>query len=158
MHLLLNHAPVIGIFVILFVFAAALARKNDAIAKLGLVMLVGVAVVTVAVFFTGEPAEEAVENLAGVSETLIHSHEEAAEAAFIATGIAGAAALLLLFAYRRRQLSRWALGASFALTLVVSGLMAWTANLGGQIRHSEIRPGAASIVEADADASDAGAR
>ena len=143
LHLLLNHVPVIGLIIVIFVLAAGFARRNDGIAKLGLVMLVGAALVTIAVYLTGEPAEEAIENLAGVSETLIHSHEEAAEAAFIATSIAGAAALALLLAYRRRQLARWALGASLALTLVVSGRMAWTANLGGQIRHTEINDGVA---------------
>jgi hypothetical protein len=35
------------------------------------------------------------------------------------------------------------------LVLLVTGLMAYTANLGGQIRHTEIRAGA--VVEADAD-------
>ena len=29
-----------------------------------------------------------------------------------------------------------------ATSLLVGGLMAWTANLGGQIRHTEIRSGA----------------
>lgn len=153
-HLLLNHVPVIGIFIVVFILAVALARQNDGIAKLGLVMLVGIALVTVAVFLTGEPAEEAVEDLAGVSESLIHSHEEAAKAAFIATGIAGAAALALLFGYRRRALSRWVLGASLALTLAVGGMMAWTANLGGQIRHTEIRNGGAIAAPADIDDDD----
>ena len=150
LHLLLNHVPVIGVFVALLILLVALARKNDAIGKLGLALLVGVALVTVAVYFTGEPAEDAVENLAGISESIIHSHEEAAEGAFIATGIAGSAALALLLWYRRRTLARWALGASFALGLVAAGLMAWTANLGGQIRHSEIRGSGAAIQQSDA--------
>jgi beta-lactamase regulating signal transducer with metallopeptidase domain len=152
LHLLLNHVPVIGILIVLLVLLVALARRNDAIGKLGLVMLVGVALITVAVFFTGEPAEEAVEDLAGVSDSLIHSHEEAAEAAFIVTGIAGVLALGLLFWYRRALLSRWAIGASLALTVAASGLMAWTATLGGQIRHSEIR--AASVSSPDVESDD----
>jgi hypothetical protein len=149
LHLLLNHVPVIGTFIVSFVLLAAFARRNNAIGKLGLVMLVGVALVTVAVYFTGEPAEEAVEDLAGVSESLIHAHEEAAEAAFIATSVAGVAALGLLYWYSRRTLSRWAVGASLTLALTVAGLMAWTANVGGQIRHTEIRASGSSAAATD---------
>jgi hypothetical protein len=151
LHLLLNHVPVIGVYFILFVLVVALARRSDAIGKIGLAMLVGVALATVAVYFTGEPAEDAVEGLAGVSETLIHSHEDAAVMAFIATGVAGVAALGLLLWYRRRPLTRWAVGGSLALTLTAAGLMAWTANLGGQIRHSEIRSGSTAQIVSDDD-------
>ncbi len=152
LHLLLNHVPVVGIFAVLLILAVALLRKNDGIGRLGLFMLAGVGLVTVAVYFTGEPAEEAVEHLAGVSGSLIHSHEEAAEAAFVASSIAGVAALGLLLWSWRRSLPRWTLAVSFALTLAVSGLMAWTANLGGQIRHTEIRDAAATpAAESDDD-------
>jgi hypothetical protein len=41
------------------------------------------------------------------------------------------------------------------LVLLVTGLMAYTANLGGQIRHTEIRAGA--VVEADDDGGRRGA-
>jgi hypothetical protein len=153
LHLLLTHVPVIGVFVILCVLIGALGRRNDSIGRLGLTMLVGVALVTVAVYFTGEPAEEAVEDLAGVSEALIHSHEDAALAAFAATGVAGVVALGLLSWFRQRALARWAIGAALGLTFVAAGLMAWTANLGGQIRHSEIRGGdvTAAVPKADED-------
>ena len=154
LHLLLNHVPVIGILAVAFVLIVAFARKNDAIGKLGLAMLVGIALVTIVVYFTGEPAEEAVEDLAGVSESLIHSHEEAAEVAFIATALAGLAALGLLLRSARRALARWAVAGTLALSLVVAGLMAWTANLGGQIRHSEIRGAGAAVQQGEADDDD----
>lgn len=139
LHLLLNHVPVIGLLFVLLVLGVALWRRNSETGKLGIAMLVGIAAVTAVVFLTGEPAEEAVENFAGVSEMVIHQHEDAADAALIATSVAGVAALGLLLLYRRRELPRWAVSGTLALVLVGGGLMAWTANLGGQIRHSEIR-------------------
>jgi hypothetical protein len=138
LHLLLNHVPVIGTFFVAFILLAALWRRNEAIAKLGLVALAGVGLVAAAVYFTGEPAEEAVENLAGVADRIIHDHEEAAELAFIGSSIAGVVAVLLLAWSRRRELPRWTVAATLALVLGVAGLMAVTANLGGQIRHTEI--------------------
>jgi hypothetical protein len=37
-------------------------------------------------------------------------------------------------------LSGWIVGAVLVLSLATSGLMGWTANRGGQICHTEIRP------------------
>jgi len=139
LHLLLNHVPVVGVFFVLLVLGVALWRRNSEIGKLALVLLVGIAAVTAVVFLTGEPAEEAVENVAGVSDALIHSHEDAATAAFATIAIVATLALAPLWWYRRRELPRWIVGASFVAVLGVGGLMAWTANLGGQIRHTEIR-------------------
>ena len=119
-------------------------RKNPSLVKTGFAALVVVALLAVPVFLTGEPAEEAVENVAGVSEATIHPHEEAAEAALIVTGIAGAMALVALGAYRRRALPRWLTGGAFTAALVATTMLGWAANLGGQIRHTEIGGAAAA--------------
>ncbi len=142
LHLLLNHVPVIGMFFVAFVLGVALWRRNDAMSKLGLVMLTGVGVIAAAVYFTGEPAEEAIENLAGLATSAVEAHEEAAIAAFIGSSIAGALAFILLAWSRRRELPRWAVGGVLVVVLGVAGVMGWTANLGGQIRHTEIAGGA----------------
>lgn len=138
LHLILNHVPVIGMAFALLILGVAAWRRNDGMGRLGLAVMVGLAVVTAAVFLTGEPAEEAVEKVATVSEAMIHPHEEAAEASLIATGIAGALALIALGVYRRRALPRWVTGAAFTAALVASTMLGWTANLGGRIRHTEI--------------------
>ena len=138
LHLILNHVPVIGMVFALLILGVAAWRRNDGMGRLGLAVMVGLAVVTAAVFLTGEPAEEAVEEVAGVSEAMIHPHEEAAEAALIVTGIAGAMALVALSAYRRRALPRLITGAAFTAALVSTTMLGWAANLGGQIRHTEI--------------------
>ena len=151
LHLILNHVPVIGMFFVLLILAVAMWRRDSAGGKLGLSVLVGLAMITGLVFLTGEPAEEAVEDVAGVSERMIHPHEEAAEVALIATLVVGGAALVALVALRRKPLPRWAMGSALVAVVVVSGLLGWTANLGGQIRHAEIGTTAPPVGDDDDD-------
>jgi hypothetical protein len=99
-------------------------------------------VLAVATFLTAEPAEEAVEGLTGVSESLVERHEEAALLATIILGAFGGLSLGALLWFRRRALPRAVTLLLLAVALVPTGAMAWTANLGGQIRHTEVRPGA----------------
>ncbi len=138
LHLMLNHVPMIGLLFVVLTLAVAMWRNSSDTAKLGLSFAVGIAGVTALVFLTGEPAEEAVENLAGISERAIHAHEAAAEGALIATSLAGLVSLLGLVLFWKRALPRWVTGAALAVMLIASGVMGWTANLGGQIRHTEI--------------------
>ncbi|HEX2779228.1 MAG TPA: hypothetical protein VHM30_07005 [Gemmatimonadaceae bacterium] len=144
LHLLLNHIPVLGTMLALALLLFALPRQNVARARDALRLLVGLGIVAVIVYLTGGAAEEGVEDLPGVSESLIETHEEAALAATIALGVLAVGAIAALWRYRTRTLPRWVTLAGFAGTLVVAGMMGWTANLGGQIRHSEIRSGAAT--------------
>ena len=143
LHLLLNHIPVIGALFALLLFAVALVRREMVSTKFALGFTAAVAAIAVVVYFTGGAAEEAVENLAGVTERAIERHEEAAELATIAFGILGGISLVALFVLRSTTPPRWVALAGLVGSLAVSGLMGWTANLGGQIRHTEIQ-GAAS--------------
>ena len=140
-HLLLNHIPVIGIFIGLVVFALGVWRRNDSWTRLALGLFAAVALVALATMLTGESAEEAVEQLPGVSESLIGTHEDAAKLAAIGAYVLGAISLAALIWVRRRPLPRTLTVMVLPVVLLVSGLMAYTANLGGQIRHTEIRGG-----------------
>jgi uncharacterized membrane protein len=107
---------------------------------LGLLALFGAA--SLAVFLTGEPAEELAEKLPGFSESIAHAHEEVAELATVVTVGVGVLALAALVAFRRRALPRWVTVGGLLLALVAGGLMGYTGYLGGQIRHTEVRAGA----------------
>ena len=139
LHLLLNHIPVVGALLGIVVLAYAVIRHNSEIAKMSLALFAALAAIAVAVFFTGEPAEEAIEILPGFSDAIVERHEELALLSTIAFGSFGILALAALAYYRRRLLPQWTAMAALLLSLSVGGLMAATANLGGQIRHSEIR-------------------
>lgn len=83
-----------------------------------------------------------------MSEDDIGRHEESAEVAAVVVGLQGLAAIVALFLLRRRPGLPAPLTAVL-LVLSVAGavLMARTANLGGLIRHSEIRSGPEASVE-----------
>lgn len=142
LHLLLNHFPIVGSIFTTAILALAVMRKSTELAKLAFWSFAGLGILSVIVYLTGGSAEEAVERLPGVSEAVIEQHEEAALVAAIAIGVIGAFAAVLLFWFRRRLLPRAVVSAMLVGAVGVAGLMAYAANLGGQIRHTEIRSGA----------------
>jgi uncharacterized membrane protein YeaQ/YmgE (transglycosylase-associated protein family) len=144
LHLLLNHLPVIGTVVAIALLGYAVLRRSPELVRVGLGMFVLLALAGAVVYLTGEPAEELVEGLPGVSEAILERHEEAALFATILLGVVGAVALGGLLAFRTRAtgIPRGFAAAALLLALLPAGAMGYTANLGGQIRHTEIRPGA----------------
>lgn len=139
-HLLLNHLPVVGTIFGVLLLLLALVRKSEELKRVGLGVLVLAALIALPVYFTGEPAEKVVEHLPGVAEPMIERHENAALFALLMAGGAGVVALAGLILFRRAEkLPRWIVAATLVLSLATSGLMGWTANLGGQTRHTEIR-------------------
>ena len=66
--------------------------------------------------------------------------------------IFGALSLGTLAVFRKNSVPRWVGAAGFVGTVVLSALMGWTANLGGQIRHTEIR--SASFQQGNSDSDD----
>lgn len=139
-HLILNHIPLIGMGVTVLLLIVALLRRSKELTIVSLIFVVLVALWAIPVYLTGEPAEEIIEEMTGVSENLIEEHEEQAEAAFIVTEITGALALIALLVSLYSDRFRQKLAVLTLIALLISGgLMAWTANLGGKIRHPEIR-------------------
>ncbi len=140
LHLLLNHAPVLGTVFGLALLAFALWRKSEELKKTALGVFVIFALLAVPVYLTGEPAEHVAKQLPGASKPAIEQHEDAAGVAFTGVVVVGGAALTGLLLFRRGKIvPAWFCSGMLAASLIVSGLMAWTANLGGQIRHPEIR-------------------
>ena len=142
LHLILNHLPVLGTAFGLALLVFAQWKKSDEVKRVALGVLVLVTLLAVPAYLTGEPAEDMVENLPGVAHAIVEQHEEAAQVAFIAQIILGVGALGGMIAFRRgRTIPNWFAVSVLAAALVVSALMARTANLGGEVRHTEIRSG-----------------
>src|SRR5687767_6055512 len=142
-HLMLNHVPLFGALAVTILCGLALLRRQQGLARGGLLVAVLTAIVGVAVYLTGEPAEELVEDLPGVSEAVLETHEEIALVATVVLGAFGVLAVIGLIAFRHgvtMGFTRALLAASF----VPLAAVAYTAYLGGQVRHSEIRSGGGS--------------
>lgn len=140
-HLLINHIPVLGVGFGILLWLIGMARRSEELKKVSLAIFAALAVFTVIVFMTGSPAAKEVRHIPEVSVAIIHRHSNAALISTIAMGILGTLSLGALLVFRHsRPLPVKAGWALLLLALVVQGLMAWTANLGGQIRHTEIRP------------------
>ncbi|MBI3949328.1 MAG: hypothetical protein HY314_02575 [Acidobacteria bacterium] len=139
-HLILNHIPVIGSVVGLLLLIVATARRSSELKKVSLGVFVVIALIAIPVYLTGEPAEEVIEHLPGVAKPIIEEHEEMALISAITTVVLGVLALAGLFISRRsKEVPSWVITISLLLSTVSSGMMGWTANLGGQIRHTETR-------------------
>jgi uncharacterized membrane protein len=149
-HLLLNHIPVLGIAFGFLLLAWAMVKKSDQLTKAGFGLFVIAALVTLPVYLTGEPAEEIVGHLPGVAQSIIEQHERAGLFSLIASGVTGVAALTgLILSRGAKSVPRWMAVSVLALSLVTVGVIGWTANLGGQIRHPEIRAGFTPAAETE---------
>lgn len=138
-HLVLTHIPVIGIGAIIVVFAAGRLRRSQEIERLSLQMFVALALLSVAVYLTGSPANHQMQQVPGVSRENIHRHSQAADFAFWSMEALGALSLASMVKFRRTvPIPNRILTATLVLALIVFALMLWTAGLGGKIRHPEI--------------------
>jgi uncharacterized membrane protein len=144
-HLLLNHIPVLGTFFGLLLLIFAVLRKSEEVKKASLWTFVVVALLAIPTYLTGDPAERIVKDLPGVSKPMIEVHDDAATASLTALSILGVASLAGLYFMRQSRSSPpWFALALLGLSMITAGMMAWTANLGGQIRHSEVRANSVS--------------
>ena len=150
-HLALSHVPVIGLLIVLLLLAVATLRRSTELTRVSYALLVFLAVTALVVYLTGEPAEELVENLPGFSEPLVERHEEVALIATIGMVVLGLVALVGLIRVRGHRIApAWYGRGVLLLALLIGGVMTWTANLGGQIRHSEIRASGGAAIEGGA--------
>lgn len=139
LHLMLNHLPLLTIPMALVFLGHSLSTGHLAARRFAYLVLVLSAATVVPVYFSGEPAEEVVEGLPGVGKPFIEEHEEAAEVSMILTLLAGGTSLIGLFAATEGRRARTISRAVIVLNLVAVASLAYTANLGGKIQHSELR-------------------
>lgn len=149
MHLALTHVPVILSLAGAAMLIVALLAKNKTLIKTAYVMLVIAGITALPVYFSGEGAEEAVENLPGVSETIVERHEDIAKAGLISIVIAGLLAIAAFFSLRFIMVGRIFKVVVLGAGLVSSALMFQTAKLGGEIRHTEVS-NATAVLDAEA--------
>lgn len=147
-HLIITHLPIFGSILGGLVLSYGLwSKSNDTKIAAYFVFILSSIGAGIA-YLTGEAAEETIENIQGVVEANIETHEEFALFALIALIILGVASILGLFlTIRKSPLTRTIAFVVLFIALISFGLVARTGYLGGQIRHTEITNGATTPAE-----------
>ena len=118
-HLFITHLPVFGL---LLGFCALLfgVLRNDKGVKLTSLAIIIVAIVGGLIAFqTGEPAEETVENITGISHDSVEAHEEAGEISNVFfIGLGFLAIVAAYFETKNKRFSKQLLIAVLALSLI----------------------------------------
>ena len=144
LHLILNHIPVVGIPVAAAVLLYGLVRGSEEVKRVSLLAFVAIAVITVPTYLAGQAAEDLVKHLPGVDDDIIHTHETAATIGLIVTSILGVlSAVGLVISFFVGRLTKTMTVLLLLIAFGVSGWLGRVANLGGKIRHTEVRSGAA---------------
>jgi uncharacterized membrane protein len=139
-HLLVNHVPVLGVALGLVVLAGATLRRHDVLMRSALALFVLSALAAIPTYVSGEPAEDAIEQAAGDVEAWVEPHEESAAVSLALVEMLGLLSVVGLWMARRTPtLPSSVTSVTLLIAAIALGSLAWTANLGGQIRHTEIR-------------------
>jgi uncharacterized membrane protein len=155
LHLLLNHVPTVGAVAALGLLLLSLVRRNEHLTHAGLEVLYVVALLTLPAYITGVGASRQLRDVPGVSDLAMRMHQDAALWGFTVIELAGFLGWIALWQMRRRgHPPRAIVAATTALLVVAIAMMAGAANLGGEIRHPEIRSGAAVAEVAGTDPAD----
>jgi uncharacterized membrane protein len=153
LHLLINHFPTIGFIIGLGLFLFALIGKSDALKRASLVIFVGIALLTIPTYMTGNASQEMICMVPQkppaapcanptVSRGMIETHRNAALLALVFMEITGAVAWFGLWQFRRSSRPpNSTMVAVLLLSIVTLAVVSNAANLGGGIRHPEILSG-----------------
>jgi len=144
LHLLITHLPVFGSILGALVLGYGIWVKHIQTKMAAYYLFILSAMGAGVAYLTGEAAEEGVENIPGVAESIIGQHEDFALYALISLIGLGVISLVGLFVgYVKGSMTRSFSFVVLFFSLVSFGLVARTGYLGGQIRHTEIGTAAA---------------
>lgn len=143
-HLIVNHFPIIIPIIALVVLLGGFTVKSEAVKRTAYAIFIAGSFTALAAMLTGEGAEEAVEHREGITEGMIHVHEETAELFAALSYILGClAALALWSSLKKRSYSNYIGYTIVIYCLVLLYYARQTGTSGGEIRHPEIRQQAA---------------
>ena len=146
LHLVVNHFPIIVPIIGLIILVTGYITKSPAVQRTAFGVFILGTLMTFPAMYTGEGAEEIAEKLPGVTDALIEEHEEKAESLAMFNYLLG---LLSLFGFwaslKQKSYAGYVAIAVFVLGLAGLFFGKSTGTSGGEIRHTEIRSGAAAL-------------
>jgi uncharacterized membrane protein len=139
-HLVINHFPIIGTIFGVGFLIAGLVLKRTVLQQVAFVLFIISALTGFLAMYTGEGAEELVENLPGVGHNIIHEHEELAEKLAVVLYALGALSLATLFLQvKNNGFAKIATYITLSVAIVAVVLGKEVGTSGGEVRHTEIR-------------------
>lgn len=138
-HLAITHLPLFASFsgILILLYGIKTKSNHTQLAAFGIFIISAIGACIA--YATGEGAEEKVEDIPGIIKSVIDRHEDSAIftlLSFILTGIVSIAAAFLNFKkYAHAQRATLSVLVISVLSFILVARTAW---LGGQIRHTEI--------------------
>ncbi|MGB3343620.1 MAG: hypothetical protein WBA61_06895 [Aequorivita sp.] len=149
-HLVVTHLPIVGVLIGFLVLLTGYSTKSPQVKTTALGIFIFSALAAIAAFYTGEAAEDIVENLPGVSETLIHKHEEQAELFYTMMLVLGGASLVTMFIhYKKSTFVKYGFITVLLLSISSIVMSKFVGTSGGEIVHAEIRNDANNLIQLD---------
>ncbi len=139
-HLLLNHLPIMGMFFGLAILLFGLVFKNSVAKRIALGIFIFSGFAALIANQTGEEAEDVVEKLAGIQDSFIHEHEEAAENFLRICLLLGIVSLIAVWMdWKQKAITHYFYYAALFISSVNMYFAYEAGHSGGEIRHPEIR-------------------
>ncbi len=148
LHMVVNHFPIIGTIFGLGILISGLILKNNSIKNTACILFIICAIFSFAAMYTGEGAEEIVEDMPTIGHEIIHEHEELAEKFALIMYITGFFSLISLIAnLKNHKFSKLLSFITLTLAFIAVILSKSVGTSGGEIRHTEIRETTSQIIE-----------
>lgn len=153
-HLVVNHMPIVGLLIGILILIMGLLLKRSEVKLTALGVLIFSAITSIFAFYSGDAAEDVVENMAGISKTLIEKHEELGETFFTLTLILGAIALIAFIAELKKvKFAKYLVMLVLIFAIADMVLAKFVGTSGGEIMHIEIR-GDSTLIPFESDGDD----
>ncbi|MDA0842069.1 MAG: hypothetical protein O3B01_06590 [Planctomycetota bacterium] len=140
LHLMVVHLPVVGCLFVLAILLVAHQTRQEIVFKIGYGLLLFCTVSGAVAYISGGYAYEQLASKPVVQVEHTDPHALIARAAFTLLVVAGVATLSVFLQYLQGENPHvWHRRGILIATFVLVYLFAWTAHLGGRVRHEEIR-------------------
>lgn len=138
-HITINHMPFFMTITGIILLGYGIFTKSSTTNKFAYMFFIMSAFGALATYLSGEPAEEIVENIQGISHDLIHEHEEAAKYALIGYIMLFVLSCLGFFLSKTKSSFETKFNYILIVFSIVSCIIIYrVSSLGGKIHHTEI--------------------
>ncbi|WP_366183411.1 hypothetical protein [Flavobacterium ovatum] len=140
LHLMVNHFPIVGVVFGFGILISGIYFRNNGIKNTAYSVFIVAAIAAFLSMYTGEGAEELVEDMPNIGHQIIHEHEEYAEKLAL---ILYAMGLLSIYGFYLNVKTHAKARLLSIIILVIAGVALVfalkTGKSGGEVRHTEIR-------------------